>query len=151
MLKELSVKYSRIPTAKGKVTDAPQRATEGSAGLDLRANIDEPVELGPGEIKLIATGIAAEVPVGYAAFIFARSGLGIRHGVTMANGVGVVDSDYRGEIGVGLINLSNKVYIVNPGDRIAQVVIMPVAAAMFVEGDIGSTDRGMGGFGSTGR
>jgi dUTP pyrophosphatase len=147
----LTVKYQLIPSEKGFTVDVPRHATGGSAGLDLQACMDEPVELRPGEINIIPSGIAAQLPEGYAGFLFARSGLGIKHGITMANSVGVIDSDYRGEIRMGLINLSNETYIVNPGDRVAQLVIMPVTRAEFVPGSIGGTERGSGGFGSTGR
>lgn len=131
----------------------PQRATEGSAGADLFACIDEPAEIKPGEIKVIKTGIAIEIPdKNYAAFVYARSGLGIKHGICLANGVGVIDSDYRGEICVGLCNISQTSYTVEPGERVAQMVIMPVDCAVYEEViDINSTERGTGGFGSTGK
>lgn len=131
----------------------PKRATKGSAGADLFACIDEPAEIKPGEIKVIRTGIAIEIPCpNYAAFIYARSGLGIKHGICLANGVGVIDSDYRGEICVGLCNISKRTYSVMPGERIAQMVIMPVDCAEYEESeDINSTERGVGGFGSTGK
>lgn len=131
----------------------PQRATEGSAGADLFACIDEPVEIKPGEIKVIKTGIAIEIPdKNYAAFVYARSGLGIKHGICLANGVGVIDSDYRGEICVGLCNISQTSYTVEQGERVAQMVIMPVDCAVYEEViDINSTERGTGGFGSTGK
>lgn len=131
----------------------PQRATEGSAGADLFACIDEPVLIKPGEIKIIKTGIAIEIPdKNYAAFVYARSGLGIKHGICLANGVGVIDSDYRGEICVGLCNISQKPYTVEPGERVAQMVIMPVDTAEYEEVDnINATQRGKGGFGSTGK
>lgn len=130
----------------------PKIATEGSAAADICACIDEPVTILPGKTVLIPTGIAAAVPIGFAAFIFARSGLGIKHGIVPSNAVGVIDSDYRGEIGVGLYNHSDSVYTVNPGDRIAQMAIMPVAAANFVPvEELDDTERGKGGFGSTGK
>ena len=129
----------------------PARATEGAAGMDLRACIDEPVVIEPGKIKSIPSGIAIELPAGYAGFVFARSGLGIKHGITLPNCVGVIDSDYRGEIRVGLINLSDTPYTIHPGDRVAQLVVMPVASPTLIEGEIGMTDRGANGFGSTGR
>lgn len=130
----------------------PKIATEGSAAADLCACIDEPVTILQGKTVLIPTGIAAAVPVGFAAFIFARSGLGIKHGIVPSNAVGVIDSDYRGEIGVGLYNHSDSAYTVNPGDRIAQMAIMPVAAASFVQAEeLDDTERGKGGFGSTGK
>ena len=131
----------------------PQRATDGSAGADLYACITAPVTIAPGELAKIPTGIAIELSSKeYAAFLFARSGLGVKHGITLSNGVGVVDSDYRGEICVGLCNGSNEAYTIQPNERIAQMVIMPVVCAVFEESDtLGDTQRGEGGFGSTGR
>lgn len=131
----------------------PQRATSGSAGLDLCACIDEPLTLDKGGHALIPTGlaIALEEP-GYAAMIFARSGLAIKHGIVPANCVGVVDSDYRGEICVGLINQYDESYTIEPGERIAQLVVMPVSCAPAVEvTEFDETERGSGGFGSTGK
>ena len=107
--------------------EVPQRATEGAAGLDLRACIDAPVTLAPGGLAMIPSGIAVRLPgSGYAAFVFARSGLGVKHGISLSNGVGVIDSDYRGEICVGLCNLGTQPYEIQPGERIAQLVVMPV-------------------------
>ncbi len=131
----------------------PKRATEGSAGADLYACIDNPVELAPGKLVKIPTGIAIELAdSGMAAFLFARSGLGVKHGITLANSVGVVDSDYRGEICVGLCNVSDETYVIQPHERIAQMVIMPVICAEFIEAEeLGDTERGEGGFGSSGK
>ncbi len=131
----------------------PCRATEGSAGMDLHACIDKPITIKPFERTLIPTGIATELPSNeYAIFLFARSGLGIKHGIALANGVGVVDSDYRGEICVGLQNFSNTSYTVNPNDRIAQMVVMPVCSPKIVTVDqLDETKRSSGGFGSTGK
>lgn len=131
----------------------PCRATEGSAGADLYACIDEPVTIKPGDLVKIPTGIAIELASpGLAAFLFARSGLGVKHGICLSNGVGVVDSDYRGEICVGLCNVSDREYTVQPDERIAQMVIMPVCCAEFTETDeLAGTVRGEGGFGSSGR
>lgn len=131
---------------------SPKIATEGSAAADLYACIDEAVEIPAGGNAVIPTGLAIAVPEGYGAFIFARSGLGIKHGITPRNGVGVIDSDYRGEVCVGLQNLSDKDYTVRPGDRIAQMAIMPVMPAEYVLCDeLSDTERGEGGFGSTGK
>ena len=106
----------------------PFRATEGSAGMDLYACIDSPVTLGAGEKAVIPTGIAIELPSAeLAAFVFARSGLAIKHGIGLLNGVGVIDSDYRGEICVGVINQLAEPYTIAPDERIAQLVIMPVS------------------------
>ena len=130
----------------------PKIATEGSAASDLYACIDEAVTIQPGKTVSIPSGIAIALPKGYGAFIFARSGLGIKHGIVPSNGVGVIDSDYRGEISVGLYNHSDEAYTVNPNDRIAQMAIMPVAAVNFIETDeLSETARGIGGFGSTGK
>ena len=130
----------------------PQRATTGSAGLDLRACLTEPVTLKKGEHALIPTGLAVKVEDGFAAMLFARSGLAIKHGIGLLNGVGVVDSDYRGEIRVGVINQFEEAYTIEPGERIAQMVVMPVSLAPVTEVDeLDETDRGAGGFGSTGR
>ena len=131
----------------------PFRATEGSAGMDLYACIDSPVTLGAGEKAVIPTGIAIELPSAeLAAFVFARSGLAIKHGIGLLNGVGVIDSDYRGEIGVGLVNLGQSAYTVQPGDRIAQLMVTPVVQPTVVQvSALDDTDRGAGGFGSTGK
>lgn len=131
----------------------PVRATRGSAGLDLCACIDAPITLPAGGTALVPTGIAIELPSEeMGAFIFARSGLAVKHGIGLLNSVGVIDSDYRGEIKVGLINQINEPYTIEPGERIAQMVIMPVCPLTPVEVDsLDKTDRGAGGFGSTGK
>lgn len=131
----------------------PFRATNGSAGMDLYACIDSPVTLGAGEKAVIPTGIAIELPSAeLAAFVFARSGLAIKHGIGLLNGVGVIDSDYRGEICVGVINQLAEPYTIAPDERIAQLVIMPVPLINPVEAQsLDDTARGEGGFGSTGK
>ncbi|MBP3323952.1 MAG: dUTP diphosphatase [Clostridia bacterium] len=129
----------------------PKSATKGSAGMDLYAAIENEIVLNPGERVLIPTGFAAEIPEGTAGFIFTRSGLGIKKGIHVTNGVGVVDSDYRGEIHVGLHNLSQEAYTIAPLERIAQMIIMPYFAVDVIEAEaLDETDRGAGGFGSTG-
>lgn len=130
----------------------PMRATNGSAGMDLYACIDAPVTLAPGELAVIPTGIAIELPDNScAAFLYARSGLGVKHGICLANGVGVIDSDYRGEICAGLCNVSNEPYTINPDERVCQMVIAPVLLPQITEvSELGGTERGEGGFGSTG-
>jgi dUTP pyrophosphatase len=129
----------------------PVRATSGSAGYDLRACINEGITIEPGKKTVIPTGIAVELPLGSAGFIFTRSGLGIKKGIHVTNGVGVIDSDYRGEIQVGLHNLSEEAYTVQPGERIAQLILMPVWTPEIEEvNELTSTFRGEGGFGSTG-
>lgn len=130
----------------------PVRATSGSAGLDLSACIDAPMTLAPGQRALIPTGLAAAIPAGTAGMIYARSSLGVKHGIALSNGVGVIDSDYRGEISVGLCNFSSEPYTIQPGERIAQLVFHPVLLLPVEEADsLDETARGAGGFGSTGR
>ena len=130
----------------------PFRATDGSAGMDLYACIDEAVEIMPHEIRVIPTGIAIELEsADYVAYIYARSGLAIKNGIAPANCVGVIDSDYRGEICVGLLNQTEKAFTVNPEERIAQMVISPVILPTIeVVDELSNTQRGAGGFGSTG-
>ena len=129
----------------------PTYGSEYSAGADLYACIEEEVTILPGETKLIKTGLAIEVPVGYGAFIYARSGLASKRGLAPANKVGVVDADYRGEVMVALHNHSNNAQTVAVGERIAQMVIAPFLKADFeVVDELSDTARGEGGFGSTG-
>ena len=131
----------------------PKRATSGSAGMDLYACIDEPITLAPGQLAIVPTGIAIALPDnGCAAFLYARSGLGVKHGICLSNGVGVIDSDYRGEICAGLCNVSYKPYTIEPDERVCQMVIAPVLTPDVVEvNELDDTDRGEGGFGSTGK
>lgn len=129
----------------------PEYATEGSAGMDLRALLPEMVSLEPGERKLIPTGISIELPEGYEAQVRARSGLALHHGIGMVNGVGTIDRDYRGEIGVLLINLGSEAFPIQNGDRIAQLVISRVERIQWTTGNLGDTGRGGGGFGHTGK
>lgn len=131
----------------------PARATEGSAGMDLHALVDAPVTLRPGERAMIPTGLAIALPSpDYVALVFARSGLAVKKGVTLSNCVGVVDSDYRGELKVGLINQSQEPYTIEKGERIAQLAIMPVCLPEVVQAEeLDETGRGAGGFGSTGK
>ncbi len=131
----------------------PTRATDGSAGMDLHAVLSEPLTVAAGERVRIPTGIAIGLPSPETvALVFARSGLAVKHGLTLSNCVGVIDSDYTGEIQVGMINQSDTPYTVQPGERIAQLVIMPVLQPTVVETDtLEKTARGDGGFGSTGR
>jgi len=122
----------------------PRYETKGAAGMDLRALLGEPIVLNPGERCLVPTGIYIELPEGYEAQIRARSGLAIRHGIGLVNGIGTIDSDYRGEIKVGLINWGEESFIINNGDRIAQMVVTRYD-------ELGDSLRGAGGFGHTGR
>jgi len=130
----------------------PAYQTDGAAGLDLRAEIDTPRELVPGERAMIATGLVIELPHGFEAQIRPRSGLALRHGVTLLNSPGTIDADYRGEIQVILINLGQEDFVVQRGDRIAQMVVAPVARVALREvGELTATDRGTRGFGHTGK
>lgn len=145
-MKELKIKKVR---ENAKI---PTRATTGSAGMDLYACIDEPITLKKGDKAIIPTGIAIGLQdPHYAAFVYARSGLAIKHGIGLLNSVGVIDSDYRGEICVGVIKQTDPEYTIEPFERIAQMVIEPVELPEIIEvNDLDDTDRGSGGFGSTG-
>ena len=129
----------------------PQYATKQSAGMDLRANIDEPIVLHPMERRLIPTGLFIALPEGYEAQVRPRSGLALKHGLTVLNAPGTIDADYRGEVGVVLINLSQEDFVINAGERIAQMVIARQEQAQFhlVE-ELDETERGAGGYGHTG-
>lgn len=130
----------------------PEYATPGSAGLDLRAAVDSDVVLLPGERKLIPTGLSLAIPEGYEGQVRPRSGLALKHGISMANTPGTIDSDYRGPVQVIMINLGDEPFVVRRGDRIAQLVICPVAHARLVEVEsLPETARNDGGFGHTGK
>ncbi len=149
MTLKLEIKY--IPTAGGYRVPEPFRGSAGAAGLDMHAALDAAVTLAPGERKMIPLGVAVAIPRGYVGLVFGRSGLGAKHGVTLANSVGVIDEDYRGEIKATLINRGAEPYTVAPGDRICQFLLMPYAAAALKEVDeLDATERGEGGHGSTG-
>lgn len=131
--------------------ELPEYVTSQSAGMDLRANIEEPIILAPLERKLIHTGLHIALPVGYEAQVRPRSGLALKHGITVLNTPGTIDADYRGDIGVILINLSNEPFEVKPGERIAQLVISSYEKAEWELVDtLDSTDRNDGGFGHSG-
>lgn len=132
--------------------ELPKYMTEGAAGMDVKANITEPVTLKTLERKLIPTGIKLEIPSGYEVQVRPRSGLALKHGITLVNTPGTIDSDYRGEVGVILINLSNEEFIVNPGERIGQLVLQKVYKMEFESVDeLSTTVRAEGGFGHTGK
>ena len=129
----------------------PEYKTEGAAGMDLCAAISEPLELKPLERKLVPTGLKIELEHGYEAQVRPRSGLSIKHGITLINCVGTIDEDYRGEVCVPIVNISNETYTIQPDERIAQMVIMPYLRAEFSEvQSLDETERAAGGFGSTG-
>ena len=130
----------------------PQYETPLSAGMDIRANLSEPVELKPLERKLIPTGLYIALPEGYEAQMRPRSGLAIKHGISLLNTPGTIDADYRGEIGIILVNLSSEPFIINDGERICQMVITSHAKVDWqVEEQLNETERGAGGFGHTGK
>lgn len=149
----MELKWKALSPKIGHEIPAPYYASKGAAALDLHACLEEPVTLPAGGRALIPTGIAIALPSPeYVALVFARSGLGIRQGVALSNGVGVIDSDYRGEICVGLQNSGSADYTVRPGDRIAQMAVVPVVQVALVQAEnLDETERGAGGFGSTGR
>lgn len=149
----MELKIKAVSPKIGNEIPAPFYASAGAAAMDLCACIDAPVELAPRALAVIPTGVAIGLPsADYVALVFARSGLGIKHGVSLSNGVGVIDSDYRGEIKVGLTNLSDAPYTIHPGDRIAQLAVTPVVQAQIkMVTELDKTDRGAGGLGSTGK
>ena len=130
----------------------PEYATAYSAGMDLRANLTEPITLKPLERALISTGLFIELPAGYEAQIRPRSGLAVKHGISVLNSPGTIDADYRGEIRVVLVNLSNSEFVINHGERICQMVVANHATVQWEEADdLEASDRGAGGFGHTGK
>jgi len=129
----------------------PVYMTEGSAGMDVRANIENSMTLKSLERKLVPTGIKMEIPVGYEVQVRPRSGLALKHGITLVNTPGTIDSDYRGEVGIILINLSKDDFKIEPGERIAQLILGKVYQMNLVESDLSETERGAGGFGHTGK
>jgi dUTP pyrophosphatase len=137
----------------GKEFPLPHYATDGSAGMDMRACLDEPLQLAPGDTHLIPTGLAIHVAdTGLAAVLLPRSGLGHKHGVVLGNLVGLIDSDYQGQVFVSCWNRGEKTFLVEPGERIAQMLIVPVVRAEFeIVEDFAASERGAGGFGHTGR
>ncbi|MEX6506256.1 dUTP diphosphatase [Jiella sp. M17.18] len=144
-----TVAIRRLPHGEGLAL--PHYATAGAAGADLRAAIAEPLELLPGSRALVPTGLSFEIPDGFEVQVRPRSGLAARHGVTVLNTPGTIDSDYRGEVMVILVNLGTEPVTIARGDRIAQIVVAPVARARFFEAaELTETPRGTGGFGSTG-
>lgn len=135
----------------GEGLDLPSYETAGAAGMDLRAAVGEPVTLASGERLLVPTGLAIELPAGHEAQVRPRSGLSIKHGITVINAPGTIDEDYRGEVKVPLVNLGDEPFEIERGMRIAQMVVAPVMQVAVEEvAELSSTERGQGGFGSTG-
>jgi len=148
MSSKIKLKVEKLPNNK----KLPYYATKGAAGMDVTAGIDEPVTIKPFERKLIPTGIIIELPENYEAQIRPRSGLSIKHGITLINCVGTIDEDYRGEVCIPLVNLSDKSYEIQPGERIAQMIVSPIQKVELQEIEkANSTARAAGGFGSTGK
>lgn len=157
-IKMADIKIIEIDRAKVKVVKLstevalPKYETTGSAGMDVRASISEPLVLGPLERKLIPLGIKIEIPEGYEIQVRPRSGLALKHGIGMVNSIGTIDSDYRGEIGAILINLSKEPYTIHPGERIGQIVLNKISKIEWeVVDTLEETERGTGGFGHTGK
>lgn len=146
-MQSITVKFKRIlPNAR-----VPKYGTKDSAGADLYACLDKDIVIEPGQTVLIHTGIITEIPEGFVGLVFARSGLATKKGIAPANKVGVIDADYRGEIMVALHNHSKEPFVLNDGERIAQLSIVPYYTAVFEESELSDSERGAGGFGSTGK
>jgi dUTP pyrophosphatase len=142
----------KVSIKRLRETSIPAYQTEQAAGVDLHAALDAPFTLHPGERALVPTGLAMEIPAGYEGQVRPRSGLALRHGIALVNSPGTIDADYRGEIGVIMINLGSEPFTITDGERIAQLVFARCERAQFVEvEELGDTGRGAGGFGHTGR
>lgn len=138
----------KIKSLSGRL---PEYETAGSAGMDIRAHLERPMTIEPGARALVPTGLFMELPEGYEVQIRARSGLAIKKGIGLVNGIGTIDSDYRGEVGIALINWGQEPFVINDGDRVAQMVVCSyVKAQVELTDELSETDRGPGGFGSTG-
>ena len=142
----LTVKYKYVGNY-----EKPKKQTVGSAGIDLFNNTDKDIEIKPGEYAIISTGFFVEIPEGYVGLLFARGSLGYKYGCTLTNSVGVIDSDYRGEVMARITNISQEPHTIKAGERCVQLAIMPILDTEYVEDDLSDTERGISGFGSTGR
>ncbi len=141
-----------VKVVKEENVSLPKYETSGSAGMDVRANIEEPIVLGSLERVLVPTGLKIAIPEGYEVQVRPRSGLAIKHGITLLNTPGTIDSDYRGELKIIMVNLSKDEYIINPQERIGQLILNKVAQMELIEVDsLDETERGAGGFGHTGK
>ncbi|MCJ7832900.1 MAG: dUTP diphosphatase [Deltaproteobacteria bacterium] len=150
-MNKLILQIRRLNPERDRDISIPRYMSPGASGLDLPAAIDEDIILAPGEIRLIPTGLAMAIPIGFEGQIRPRSGLALKHGISLINTPGTIDSDYRGEIGLAVINLGQKPYTICRGDRLAQLVIHKVyQAAIQVVEDLDPTDRADGGFGHSG-
>lgn len=142
----LTVKYKYIGNY-----EKPKKQTLGSAGIDLFNNTDKDITIKPGEYAIISTGFYVEIPEGYVGLLFARGSLGFKYGCTLTNSVGVIDSDYRGEVMARITNISQETHTIKAGERCVQLVIVPVPETEYIEEELNVTERGTNGFGSTGR
>ncbi len=150
-MEQIALLIKRLDPERDKDIPLPRYGTRYSAGMDIAVNIEEPQTLVPGERRLLSTGLAASIPAGYEMQVRPRSGLAVQHGITLANSPGTIDSDYRGEIKVCVINLGEKPFTVHRGDCVAQLVVAPVAKCSVQLVDaLDDTERGSGGFGHTG-
>ena len=148
----MKLKIKALSDKIGKEIPLPYYATQGAAALDLHACLDEPMTIPARGQAMVPTGIAAAIPTGYVGIMAVRSSMGVKHGITLTNGIGVIDSDYRGPLGVALHNFREEPYTIEPGDRIAQLMVVPVVRENIeVVEELPPTERGQGGFGSTGR
>lgn len=152
MHKTLEIKIKRLNPAKDADIPLPAYMTEDAAGLDIYAAVETGLKLEPGQIALVPTGFAMALPKGFEAQIRPRSGLAVKHGLTLINSPGTIDADYRGEVKIAIINLGGEPYTISRGERVAQMVIQPVYRARFeVKDELDETARNQGGFGHTGR
>lgn len=142
----MKIKYKYIGNYK-----KPKKQTIGSAGIDLFNNTDKDITIEPGEYAIISTGFYVEIPEGYVGLLFARGSLGYKYGCTLTNSVGVIDSDYRGEVMARITNISQESHTIKAGERCVQLVIVPVPDTEYIEDELNVTERGTNGFGSTGR
>lgn len=151
-MKKMIVRFCWLDQQKSRDLELPCYQTEYASGVDVSAAISEPLLLHPGQIELLSTGFSVAIPVGFELQVRPRSGLAIKHGVTVVNSPGTIDADYRGEVRIGLINLGKESFLINRGDRIAQLVLSPVVRIDFeVAAMLEATSRGDGGFGHTGK
>jgi dUTP pyrophosphatase len=148
-VESIEIEIVRLPHGQG--LQLPDYATAAAAGADLLAAIEEDIELAPLERRIVPTGLSIALPPGFEAQVRPRSGLAAKHGITVANAPGTIDADYRGEVGVILINHGHEPFTIRRGDRIAQIIVAPVVQAQFHEAELSETARGAGGFGSTGQ
>ena len=151
MIKEITIKFKRLSEEFNNI-QLPTYSTQGSAGMDIRAAVKEPIKLKPMEVEMISTNLSVEIPEGFEIQVRPRSGLAAKHGIGILNSPGTIDSDYRGEVKIILINFSKEDFIIQPGDRIAQIILSKVYKARLEETEeLNNSKRGDGGFGHSGK